>query len=108
MDETDERAGTQDRIDSRPRLPKNLHQPQTQGEPVMKREATTETQTPELEPLSLDLRAAEIYCWRVEQLTRAGFAGDHAHLLAEDTSVDLHAACDLVLRGCPSRIAEVW
>jgi hypothetical protein len=71
----------------------------------MKREATNETQTPELEPVSFDLRAAEIYCWRVEQLTRAGFASDHAHLLAEDTSVDLHQACDLVRRDCPSLTA---
>jgi hypothetical protein len=71
----------------------------------MQPEATTETQTPELEPLAFDLRAAEIYCWRVEQLARAGFAVEHAHLLAEDTSVDLHKACDLVRRGCPSPTA---
>jgi hypothetical protein len=71
----------------------------------MEREATTEIEAPELEPLTFDVRAAEIYCWRVEQLTRAGFAGDHAHLLAEDSEIDLHKACDLVRSGCPSLTA---
>ena len=71
----------------------------------MKREATTETGTPDLEPVTFDLRDAEVYCWRVEQLTRAGFTADHAHLLAEDRTIDLHEACDLVRCGCPSPTA---
>jgi len=72
----------------------------------MEREAAVRNaEAADLEPLTFDLRAAEIYCWRVEQLTRAGFASDHAHLLAEDSTVDLHAACGLVRAGCPSLTA---
>lgn len=74
-------------------------------EPVVKREATVKTTSTDLGPLSFEMRIAEVYCWRVEQLTRAGFEDGHAHLLAEDSRIDLHQACDLVRRGCPSPTA---
>ena len=53
----------------------------------------------------LDQRDIEIYCWRVEQLERAGYSGAFAHMLAEDTDVDLHLACDLMVRGCSEQTA---
>jgi hypothetical protein len=52
-----------------------------------------------------DDRAAEIYTWRFEQLERAGYAAAHAAQLADDDSVDLHQACDLLRRGCPEHTA---
>ena len=63
----------------------------------------TETEQAELAPL--DPRAIEIYCWRVEQLERAGYSGAFAHMLAEDDAIDLHLACDLIASGCPESTA---
>jgi len=57
------------------------------------------------ELLEPDPRAVEIYCWRVEQLERAGYSGGFAQVLAEDRAVDLHLACDLIARGCPEQTA---
>jgi hypothetical protein len=55
--------------------------------------------------IELDERDADVLCWRLEQLQRAGYSGEIAYALAEDTAVDLHAACDLIRRGCPARTA---
>ncbi len=71
----------------------------------MERESATTIGSTELEPLVLDVYAAEIYCWRVEQLTCAGYEPGRAHALAEDTQIDLHLACDLVRGGCPEQTA---
>jgi hypothetical protein len=49
--------------------------------------------------------AAVVYCWRVEQLQRAGYSDELAFLMADDRSIDLHAACDLLARGCPEHTA---
>jgi hypothetical protein len=43
--------------------------------------------------------------WRMLVLLRAGYAWDDALELALETSVDLHAAVDLVNRGCASETA---
>lgn len=43
--------------------------------------------------------------WRLEQLLRAGYDDMAALVLAELVHVDLHAAVDLVSRGCPSATA---
>jgi hypothetical protein len=59
----------------------------------------------QLELPKLDARDIEIYCWRVEQLERAGYSGAFAHMLAEDTDVDLHLACELMARGCDEQTA---
>jgi hypothetical protein len=54
----------------------------------------------------LDPRAVEIYAWRVQQLERAGYSRSLAHELAENTEVDLHVACDRLVRGCPEPTAR--
>jgi hypothetical protein len=43
--------------------------------------------------------------WRLEQLVRAGYEETAALVLADLVHVDLHAAIDLVVRGCPSDTA---
>jgi hypothetical protein len=59
----------------------------------------------EPEPTVPDDRVAELYAWRLEQLTRAGYSPMNADALADDDTVDLHRACDLLLRGCPEHTA---
>ena len=46
-----------------------------------------------------------IEAWRREALERAGYPADGAEQLAVRHDVDLHAAIDLVQRGCPPDIA---
>ena len=46
-----------------------------------------------------------IYCWRVEVLERVGYTGAFAHMLAENTAIDLHQACQLKTRGCSDSTA---
>ena len=41
-----------------------------------------------------------VVLWRQEALERAGYPTLAAMHLAEDTSVDLHRACELLERGC--------
>ena len=43
--------------------------------------------------------------WRLEELLRAGYEDDAARELAARPDIDLHAAVDLVQRGCPPNIA---
>ena len=43
--------------------------------------------------------------WRLEQLVRAGYDEIDAFVLADLVHIDLHAALDLVGRGCPSDTA---
>jgi len=43
--------------------------------------------------------------WRRSRLLAAGFAPDLAAELAEQRSVDLHAALSLIDRGCPPELA---
>jgi hypothetical protein len=47
----------------------------------------------------------DVYCWRVEELERAGYTSAFAHMLAENNQIDLHRACNLVTRGCPEETA---
>ncbi|HUY71850.1 MAG TPA: hypothetical protein VMV08_06375 [Gaiellaceae bacterium] len=47
----------------------------------------------------------DVYCWRMEQLLRAGYARVLADALALDPRVDLHTACDLLAHGCPQGLA---
>jgi hypothetical protein len=54
------------------------------------------------------LEAAEIAivrAWRLEELGRAGFDDRLAAELAARSEVDLHAAVELVGRGCPPHLA---
>jgi hypothetical protein len=48
---------------------------------------------------------ADVLEWRRSQLTRCGYPAADAATLAAATSVDLHAAADLVARGCPPQLA---
>lgn len=43
--------------------------------------------------------------WRAQELERAGFPEDMATELAMRTDVDLHAAIDLIRRGCAPELA---
>lgn len=43
--------------------------------------------------------------WRAEELMRAGFDPSTAVELAISADVDLHAAIDLLERGCPADLA---
>lgn len=40
-----------------------------------------------------------VFAWRFDRLLEAGYPDDVAVLLAENQSVDLHTACDLLRRG---------
>jgi hypothetical protein len=57
------------------------------------------------EEIELGERDADVLCWRLEQLQLAGYSGEIAYTLAEETAVDLHLACDLIRRGCPAPTA---
>ena len=46
-----------------------------------------------------------IEAWRFEALERAGYRPQEAAELAARNDVDLHAAVDLIRRGCPSDLA---
>lgn len=43
--------------------------------------------------------------WRAQQLERAGFPAAAAAELAHRSDVDLHAAMDLLQKGCPPETA---
>lgn len=47
----------------------------------------------------------EVLRWRFEVLVRAGYDAGNALILASHAEVDLHAAADLLLRGCPPQTA---
>jgi len=42
----------------------------------------------------------DVFCWRLEELKRAGYQDMMAGRLAENLQIDLHAACRLLERGC--------
>jgi hypothetical protein len=43
--------------------------------------------------------------WRAEELRRAGYSASAASRLAARADVDLHAAIELLGRGCPEQLA---
>jgi hypothetical protein len=47
----------------------------------------------------------EVVAWRYRRLRQSGYDVEGAILLASETAVDLHAATDLVGRGCPPALA---
>jgi len=57
------------------------------------------------ELLSARVTEDEVVAWRREQLRRAGCRRFEAEVLARERQVDLHAAVELLERGCPPRIA---
>ena len=48
--------------------------------------------------------AAQVLRWRLRTLLEAGYLYTDALKLAMDGDVDLHAAADLMRRGCPSAL----
>ena len=52
-----------------------------------------------------DLEAETVLRWRFEELTRVGYDAGEAMVLASHVEVDLHAATDIVRRGCPTATA---
>jgi hypothetical protein len=59
--------------------------------------------TPSLEiaPAPRPSEPDAILSWRLRVLDRAGYDDDAAVVLAKSRHVDLHAAVDLLERGCP-------
>jgi hypothetical protein len=55
--------------------------------------------------LIVETEAERVERWRSEELVRAGYAADTAHILALRNDIDLHAAVELVGRGCPPDLA---
>ena len=47
----------------------------------------------------------EVVAWRRDQLRRAGCRRFEAEVLARETKVDLHAAVELLQRGCSPKLA---
>jgi hypothetical protein len=55
-----------------------------------------------------ETEAERVERWRADELERAGFAPDTAHILARRPDVDLHFAVELIERGCtPELAAEI-
>jgi hypothetical protein len=55
--------------------------------------------------IPVDSEVERVTWWRAEELVRAGYDPDAAFELAAQRDVDLHAALDLVARGCPPPLA---
>jgi hypothetical protein len=49
--------------------------------------------------------SADLVAWRAERLMAHGFGRVLAQAVAADGHVDLHAAIELVERGCPPHLA---
>jgi hypothetical protein len=49
--------------------------------------------------------ATRILRWRLTTLAAAGYDLDDAVVIASNVEIDLHAAVELVRRGCPSATA---
>ncbi len=58
----------------------------------------------QFEDLQVD-EAADVLAWRFDMLCRSGYDLDAAAVVAANVEVDLHAAVDLVERGCPPGLA---
>jgi hypothetical protein len=52
-----------------------------------------------------ETEAVEVLRWRFDVLIRVGFDIEEAAVIAANVEVDLHAAEDLLRRGCPSATA---
>ena len=53
----------------------------------------------------IETEAERVERWRTEALLRVGFDFETATVMAADLTVDLHAAADLISRGCPPDLA---
>lgn len=53
----------------------------------------------------IETESERVERWRTEELIRVGFDPDIAAVMAIEPGIDLHAATDLIARGCPPDIA---
>jgi hypothetical protein len=51
------------------------------------------------------VQAEDVLRWRFRELVRVGFDPCDAMILASHVQIDIHAAADLVERGCPHHTA---
>jgi hypothetical protein len=63
-------------------------------------ELITYEATPVADVATVDEGLIDVYCWRMEELLRAGYHQMLAGRLAADARVDLHQACELLEQGC--------
>ena len=71
-------------------------------------ERISERDTTEMPTADTTLQVTEqeiVERWRAQELERAGFPEDMANELAMRADVDLHAAIDLIRRGCAPELA---
>lgn len=54
---------------------------------------------------TIETETERVERWRTDELVRVGFDVEQATLLAIEPGVDLHAALDLIERGCPPELA---
>jgi hypothetical protein len=55
--------------------------------------------------ITIETEAERVERWRADELMRAGFEVEAALQLAAEPGVDLHAAIELIERGCPPDLA---
>lgn len=60
---------------------------------------------PAVETPTYETESERVERWRTEELLRVGFDVETATLVAAELAVDLHAAVDMVERGCPPDLA---
>jgi hypothetical protein len=53
----------------------------------------------------IETESERVERWRTAELIRVGFDPDIAAVMAIEPGIDLHAATDLIKRGCPPDIA---
>ena len=53
----------------------------------------------------IETESERVERWRTQELIRVGFDPDVATLMALEPGIDLHAAVDLIDRGCPPDLA---
>ena len=53
----------------------------------------------------IETESERVERWRTEELIRLGFDPDVAIVMAIEPGIDLHAASDLIERGCPPSLA---
>jgi len=53
----------------------------------------------------VETEAERVERWRAQELLRVGFDFETATVMAAEPAVDLHAAVNLVERGCPPELA---
>jgi len=53
----------------------------------------------------IETESERVERWRTDELLRVGFDFETAVVLAAEPGVDLHAAIDMIERGCPPDLA---